>query len=688
MRRLNAVIFALMMATLSLAGCFGGDDIDDSNETTDDVLSDWEVYHVATGTDLPNCNSDTLGRLYYVADTTNFEVCLTSGWSFIDIKGADGMQGEVGETGPQGGAGADGMQGEVGETGPQGQTGPSGQAANESMLFDLDAQLLALNQDMMAILGNISSIDSELGTVDNVIQMYYTNFIQLQNQINSLNSALLNATTCQIGPFGNCANSNLDGMDLSYMDLTGINLEGASLIGTNFKGAQLNHSNLAGVKAWNASFSNANIIDADLSGATFWKMEYNSGCNLCHMTATFDGASLRDSDLSKTDLTSANLSTTYFYDADFSGATMSYVNIQNSYLVRASITDANLNYANLTGTEIHDIDFSNTVMMYADLTGVTMYNVDLSESFLFYSDMSTIPGAIHNSTFSNCDLSHARMDSMNLTGVIFYGTNLIFTSLESAIIQDAFFGLNSWHQSIWVDGAVYDHDPMMGPCELGPYANCAGADLSHMNLSGMDLTGIDLRGANLQNAIFDYATLDKADLSSTVAMNATFIHTGMNNTYLRNVEFNRGGCPGGYCGAANLSNAHLRNADLTNAMLTNVDLTNAAIPNADLTDANLINANLTDALLFFANLNNADLIQANLNNANLYDADLTDATLFAVDLTNADLTLADLTNAGLNGADLTNAILDSATVTNADFSNTIWSNTIWTDGVAYNTNQA
>ena len=92
-------------------------------------------------------------------------------------------------------------------------------------------------------------------------------------------------------------------------------------------------------------------------------------------------------------------------------------------------------------------------------------------------------------------------------------------------------------------------------CQLLPYGDCAGADLSHMNLSGMDLTGIDLRGANLQNTTFDFATLDRADLRSIVAMNASFIHTGMNRTYLQLAEFNRlddPGC-GGYCGSANLT---------------------------------------------------------------------------------------------------------------------------------------
>ena len=102
MKRLNAVLFAFMMATLSLAGCFGGDDDGDSDDGPTETLDDWTVYMVDSGDDLPNCNSDTLGRLYYVANVETFEVCLTTGWSFIDIKGADGAQGPAGDQGPQG----------------------------------------------------------------------------------------------------------------------------------------------------------------------------------------------------------------------------------------------------------------------------------------------------------------------------------------------------------------------------------------------------------------------------------------------------------------------------------------------------------------------------------------------------------------------------------------------------------
>ena len=373
MKRLNAVLFALMMATLSLAGCFGGDDSDDSDEDPVETLDDWTVYMVDSGDDLPNCNSDTLGRLYYVANIETFEVCLTSGWSFIDIKGADGAQGPAGEQGPQGESGADGQDG---AQGPQGEPGMNGQAANETMMDDLEQQLSAMNQDMSILLSNISEIESDLLSVDSTIQLYYSWFTQI----------------------------NFDVIDLQ--------------------------NNLSMV--WDAIFA----LESDLANAT--------------------------------------------------------------------------------------------------------------------------------------------------------------------------------------------------SCQLGRYAYCAGADLSHMNLSGMDLTGIDLRGANLQNTTFDYATLDGADLRSIVAPNATFIHTGMNDTYLQNAEFNRYSWDecGGYCGAANLTNADLYYADLTNAYLS-----------------------------------------------------------FA-DLTDADLRYADLTDADLRYADLTDAAFDSATVTNANFGSTTWSNTIWTDGVAYNTNQA
>ena len=76
------------MMTMPLAGCIGGDDDDnDSSDTPEPELSDWNVHFTATAADLPTCNDDTNGRLYYVEADNQFQVCKTSGWQVIGAWG-------------------------------------------------------------------------------------------------------------------------------------------------------------------------------------------------------------------------------------------------------------------------------------------------------------------------------------------------------------------------------------------------------------------------------------------------------------------------------------------------------------------------------------------------------------------------------------------------------------------------
>ena len=174
--------------------------------------------------------------------------------------------------------------------------------------------------------------------------------------------------------------------------------------------------------------------------------------------------------------------------------------------------------------DLYDADLTNANLSLSDLSYAFFYNTDLTNTEFSYANLS-------NATFSYTILTNANFD-------------ILFGQTQNGLME-----------------YIYDSQPvmLMTDCELVPYAYCAGADLSHMNLSGMDLTGIDLRGANLQNTVFDYATLDYADLRNIVAFNATFIYSGMNNTYLQDSEFNRYSSSecGGYCGEANLANAHL-----------------------------------------------------------------------------------------------------------------------------------
>ena len=96
-------------------------------------------------------------------------------------------------------------------------------------MYDLEQQLLVMNQDMSIILTNISEIESDFGSIDNAIQLFYTwstqfNFdiIDLQNNLSmvwdaifSLESNLANATSCQLTAYANCAGADLSQMNLS-----------------------------------------------------------------------------------------------------------------------------------------------------------------------------------------------------------------------------------------------------------------------------------------------------------------------------------------------------------------------------------------------------------------------------------------------------------------------------------------
>src|SRR5215216_6594493 len=103
---------------------------------------------------------------------------------------------------------------------------------------------------------------------------------------------------------------------------------------------------------------------------------------------------------------------------------------------------------------------------------------------------------------------------------------------------------------------------------------------------------------------------------------------------------------------AELSGAHLPNADLGDAELSGADLSNALLLNANLIGADLSGADLSNALL-----DNADLV-AHLPDANLSGADLSRSVL-----DNANLSGAVLDNANLGGADgITNEELDQKAV--------------------------
>ncbi len=98
MEKSRAAFLCLMLLTMSLSGCLGGNDAiegpdDPAGEKTPTILDDWNVHFAATSGDLPECGTETLGRLYFVSNDNEFQACTPAGWQTIDISGPPGAAG-------------------------------------------------------------------------------------------------------------------------------------------------------------------------------------------------------------------------------------------------------------------------------------------------------------------------------------------------------------------------------------------------------------------------------------------------------------------------------------------------------------------------------------------------------------------------------------------------------------------
>ena len=172
MNNLNVFFVAILFVSVPIASIsvWQGDtqdfiqelleeDVEDGEQTPVSLI-EWDVHYAMSSEDLPLCESSTIGRLYYVQSSMEFQVCLSSGWSVIDIEGPQGENGisvlmrvstssfcpfsghefELGNDANENGAleddevvvsvdicnGADGSDGEHGEHGVNGTNGTNG----------------------------------------------------------------------------------------------------------------------------------------------------------------------------------------------------------------------------------------------------------------------------------------------------------------------------------------------------------------------------------------------------------------------------------------------------------------------------------------------------------------------------------------------------------------------------------
>ena len=87
------------------------------------------LHLVVAESDLPECNGDLQGQIYFVSSDGAFQVCATMGWSVVDLTGPAGTDGTNGTDGQDGSPGANGADGEDGQDGLNGTNGTDGLTA-------------------------------------------------------------------------------------------------------------------------------------------------------------------------------------------------------------------------------------------------------------------------------------------------------------------------------------------------------------------------------------------------------------------------------------------------------------------------------------------------------------------------------------------------------------------------------
>ncbi|MGR3273649.1 pentapeptide repeat-containing protein [Acaryochloris marina NIES-2412] len=90
-----------------------------------------------------------------------------------------------------------------------------------------------------------------------------------------------------------CPNCDLQGADLSAMNLRNANLAGANLTGANLNLANLTAANLSNAILTEASLAWTNFIDADLEGANLSQAKFEGGERL-GQALSFEKATLPD----------------------------------------------------------------------------------------------------------------------------------------------------------------------------------------------------------------------------------------------------------------------------------------------------------------------------------------------------------------------------------------------------------
>ena len=194
-------------------------------------------------------------------------------------------------------------------------------------------------------------------------------------------------TQAQLASTANYQAKDLQGINLTFNDLTGWdfsgqNLSGARLSFSALTGANLTGANLSGAFLNSSTLTGANLSGAVVTGASFWgttsrgftraQLESTASYQAKNLQGITLGRGLFPIDLIGWDFSGQNLTNAQLNNSRLIGANLSGANLTGAELYYSTLIGANLSGANLTGAFLNS-----STLTDANLTGANLKNANL-----------------------------------------------------------------------------------------------------------------------------------------------------------------------------------------------------------------------------------------------------------------------------------------------------------------------
>jgi uncharacterized protein YjbI with pentapeptide repeats len=154
---------------------------------------------------------------------------------------------------------------------------------------------------------------------------------------------------------------------------------------------------------------------------------------------SFEKVSLREANLSNTDLSGSYMPEVNLRYANLSDANLHNAILPDSNLFRADLSDANLENSNLKETNLSYADLSESHLISANLSGSYLGEVNLSEAVASEADFSIanlLDAKLIDAELRRADMRGSLLEEANLTRAGLFDTDLRWSEFHGALLKD------------------------------------------------------------------------------------------------------------------------------------------------------------------------------------------------------------------------------------------------------------